>query len=158
MDKFGSATFCYASFLLFAPHWECPQYSGPPFSSCLVCDGWGSEQTSIQSRSMTNRKQGLYLSSNVEEPKVPSWQPGITANGSAQLPFSHWNSSCFGGRGSLSCSFASQTQPTPGRIAFSSILKRFALGFDWVWLMRFTPHVLSSEFTTSFMILSGREI
>ena len=44
----------------------------------------------------------------------------------AVLPY--WPPKCLGGRGCLLCSFASQTQPTPGRIAFSSILKRFALG------------------------------
>ena len=74
-------------FLLLASHWQCPWYTGSLFSSCLTCDGWVCEQRRVESRSTTNRKQGQYLSSNMEE-------PDITANGSAQLLFSHWHSSC----------------------------------------------------------------
>ena len=64
---------------------QCPLSTG----SCPACEGWGNEQRSVESRSMTKRKRAHYFSFNTEEPKVTS-----TANGLAQLSFSCWHSRC----------------------------------------------------------------
>jgi len=42
---------------LLVPHWQYPWYTGFLFLSCPKCDGWGSEQSSVESRSTTSRKQ-----------------------------------------------------------------------------------------------------
>ena len=77
---------CFVKALRYLP---CPWSTGSPFSSCPTCEGWGSEQRSVEGRSTTKRKWAQYLSFNTVEPKVTS-----TANGSARLPFSRWHSSC----------------------------------------------------------------
>ena len=98
-------------------------YTGSPFSSRPACEGWGSEQSSVEGRSMTNRKQGQYLLSTWKSLKsawhhskqISSYHSrvGIVA------VLQYWPPIFLCGRGSLSHSPAHQTQPTPGQIAFS---------------------------------------
>ena len=40
-------------FTIPVPHSQCPWYTGSPFSSCPACDGYKSEQRTVEGRSMT---------------------------------------------------------------------------------------------------------
>ena len=152
----------YGSFSQLAPHWQCPWYTGSSFSSSPACNGWGSEQSSVEQKH-DQQKTGSVPLINAEEPKVASWQPSH-ANGSAQLPFSrhccvgivavlqYRPSKCLCRRGCLSHSLACQTQLTSGRIAFSKpdltnpsedcfcILTVIHAGVGWVWLAILASH------------------
>ena len=109
-------------FSLLAPYWQYSWYTGSPFSSCPVCDGWGSEQSSVESRSTTNRKQGQYLkqkSLKYLHDSLASQQTNQhnchTRVGTVAL----WPPKCLCKRASLLHSLTSQTQPIPWQIAFS---------------------------------------
>ena len=118
--QFEPATFCYGSL---RPIDSVLDTQGP--LSRAIPRVMVSEQSSVESRSMTNRKQGQYHSSNVEEPKDSLAQQQMDQHSyhshiGIVAVLQYWPPNCLCRRGSLSCSRTHETQPTPGQIPLVS--------------------------------------